>query len=176
MHNLEKSTLNESSESMGISADSSTSRFDYGKKSQTCLDLIIIQNLTCILRYTATLPNSSLMTLGKRVILTHYFDANLIHDILSGKAVTGCVHMANKIPMMWYSRKQATSETATYCSEFVSGRTCVEQVIDLENSFRHLRVPINDISYVLGDKETMINSSSYPHAKLHKRHNILSYH
>ena len=27
--------------------------------------------------------------LGKRIILTHYFDSSLIHDILSGKAVTG---------------------------------------------------------------------------------------
>ena len=65
-------------------------------------------------------------------------------------------------------------------SEFVSGRTSVEQVVDLRNSFRYLGVPINDIiidiSYVLGDNETMINSLSFPHAKLHKIHNILSYH
>ena len=77
--------------------------------------------------------------------------------------------------MMWYSKKQATTETATYGSEFVSGRTYVEEVIDLQNSFSYLGVPINDISYVFGDNETMINSSSFLHAKLHKRHNILYY-
>jgi len=78
--------------------------------------------------------------------------------------------------MMWYSKKQATSETATYGSEFVSERACVEQVVDLRNSFRYLGLPVNDISYVFGDNESMINSSSFPHAKLHKKHNILSYH
>ena len=26
--------------------------------------------------------------LGKRIVLTHYFDASLMHDVLSGKAVT----------------------------------------------------------------------------------------
>ena len=77
---------------------------------------------------------------------------------------------------MWYSKKQATSETATYGAEFVAGRTCIEQVIDLRNSLRYLGVPINDISYVFGDNETMINSSSFPHARLHKRHNILTFH
>jgi len=77
---------------------------------------------------------------------------------------------------MWYSKKQATPETATYGAEFSSGRTCVEQTVDLRHSFRYLGVPINKISYVFGDNETMINSSSFPHAKLHKRHNILSYH
>ena len=86
--------------------------------------------------------------LGNRVTFTHYFDANLMHDLLSGKAVTGCVHLANKTPIMWHSKKQATSETATYGAEFIAGRTCIEQIIDLRNTFRYLGVPINEVSYV----------------------------
>ena len=121
-------------------------------------------------------PDDAPPPLGKRVTLIHYFDVNLMHDVLSGKAVTGCIHLANKTPIMWYSKKQATSETATYGAEFVSGRTCIEQVIDLRNTFRYLGVPINDISYVFGDNETMINSASDPGARLRKRHNILSFH
>ena len=54
-----------------------------------------------------------------------------MHDVLSGKAVTGSMHFANQKPIMWYSKKQNTIETATYGVEFCSGRTCVEQVIDL---------------------------------------------
>ena len=37
-------------------------------------------------------------------------------------------------------------------------------------------VPIHDVSYVFGDNESMVNSSNFPYARLHKRHNILSYH
>ena len=77
---------------------------------------------------------------------------------------------------MWYSKKQATSETATYGAEFVSGRTCIEQIIDLRTSLRYLGIPINDISYAFGDNDAMINSASFPHARLHKRHNILTFH
>lgn len=122
------------------------------------------------------IPHDAPPPLGKRVTLIHYFDANLMHDVLSGKSVTGCIHLANKTPIMWHSKKQATSETATYGAEFSAGRTCIEQVIDLRNTFRYLGVPINETSYVFGDNESMIQSASFPYAKLHKRHNILSFH
>ena len=35
--------------------------------------------------------------LGKRIVLTHYFDANLMHDILFSKAVTGVCTFYNKL-------------------------------------------------------------------------------
>ena len=52
----------------------------------------------------------------------------------------------------------------------------VEQIIDLQNSFRYLGVPVFETSYVFGDNESQVKSSSIPYAKLNKRHNILSYH
>ena len=73
-------------------------------------------------------------------------------------------------------QEQSTPETATFGAEFISGRTCIEQIIEHWNSLRYLGVPINDISYVFGDNKFMINSSTVPHAKLHKHHNILYYH
>ncbi len=65
-----------------------------------------------------------------------------MHDVLSGKLVTGAFHMANLTPIMWYSKKQATSETATYGAEFLATRTCMEQIVDLHYSFRYLGVPV----------------------------------
>ena len=76
------------------------------------------------------IPQDAPIPYGKKVTLIHYFDANLMHDVLSGKSVTGCVHFANKTPIMWYSKKQATYETATYGSEFISRRICIEQIDD----------------------------------------------
>ena len=84
--------------------------------------------------------------------------------------------MLNSTPIDWFSKKQATVETATYGSEFVAARTCVEQIIDLCNTLRYLGVPINPTSYMFGDNESVVNSSSIPHAKLHKRHTALSFH
>ena len=86
------------------------------------------------------------------------------------------MHFANATPIEWYSKKQATVKTATYGSEFVAARTCVEQLIDLRTTLRYLGVPINVKSYMFGDNESVVNSSSVPHAKLHKRHTALSFH
>jgi hypothetical protein len=87
------------------------------------------------------IPNDALAPLGKYVTLTHYFDANLYHDML-----TGILHLMNKTPIEWYSKKQATVETATYGSEFIAARTCIDQIMDLRTSLRYLGVPVRDTS------------------------------
>ena len=113
---------------------------------------------------------------GKRVILSHYYDANLMHDVLNGKSVTGVFHLANLTPLMWYSKKQATSEIATYGAEFLAACTCMEHIVDIRNSVWYLGVPVYETSYVWGDNESQIRSSTIPYARLNKRYNILSYH
>ena len=99
-----------------------------------------------------------------------------MHDMISGRSVTGILHFLNQTPIDWYSKKQATVETATYGSEFVAGRTCVDQVVELRTSLRYLGVPIREKSYMFGDNESVVNSSVQVHAKLHKRHTMLSFH
>jgi hypothetical protein len=78
--------------------------------------------------------------------------------------------------MDWFSKKQATVKTATYGSEFVAARTCVEQTMDLRTTLRYLGVPVQGKSFMFGDNESVVGSSTKVHAKLHKRHNALSFH
>ena len=81
------------------------------------------------------LPDDAPEPSGNQLVPSHCFDANPMHDVPTGKAVTGCVHLANETPIMWFSKKQATVETATHGAEFMAGRTCIEQTIDLRNVF-----------------------------------------
>jgi hypothetical protein len=76
-------------------------------------------------------PKDAPEPLGKPVTMTHYQDANLYHDIITGRSVTAILHFLNKFPIDWYSKKQATVKTATYGSEYISARTCVNQIVDL---------------------------------------------
>jgi hypothetical protein len=122
------------------------------------------------------LPEDAPTPLGRFVTLTHFVDANLMHCMVTGRSVTGILHLANQTPIDWFSKKQATVETATYGSEFVAARTCVEQVMDLRTTLRYLGVPIRDKSYMFGDNESVVGSATKVHAKLHKRHNALSFH
>jgi hypothetical protein len=122
------------------------------------------------------IPTNAPEPLGNSVKGTSYFDANLYHDIVSGKSVTGILHFLNKTPVDWFSKLQSTVETATFGSEHIAARTCVDQIIDLRNALRHLGVPIDGPTMMFGDNETVVKGSSIPHIKLHKRHNALSYH
>ena len=122
------------------------------------------------------IPSDAPPPKGRPVTLTHYVDANLYHDCLTGRSVTGILHFINATPIDWFSKRQSTVETATYGSEFVAARTCVEQIIDLRNTLRYLGVPIRGRSWMFGDNESVVNSAAQPHAKLHKRHTALSFH
>jgi hypothetical protein len=51
--------------------------------------------------------------LGKTVDTTHV-DANLYHDLLTGRAVTGIIHHLNGTIIDWYAHKQSTVETSTW--------------------------------------------------------------
>jgi hypothetical protein len=70
------------------------------------------------------LPVGAPEPLGNHVTLSSYVDANLMHDISTGRSVTMILSLVNKTPIEWYSKKQATVETATYGSEFVAARVC----------------------------------------------------
>jgi hypothetical protein len=120
------------------------------------------------------LPEGAPDPLGNHVMLSHYVDANLMHDISMGRSVTGILHLVNKTPIKWYSKKQATVETATYGSEFVA--VCVEQIIDLRDTLRFLGVPAREKSYMFGDSKSVVDSSMQLNAKLHKRHTMLPFH
>ena len=74
------------------------------------------------------LPDDMPEPLGEAEVTTTTMDANLNHCLATGKSLTGCLHLVGKTPVDWYSKKQATVETATYGSEFVAAKTATEQI------------------------------------------------
>ena len=122
------------------------------------------------------LSHDAPIALGNSVIMTRYVDDNLYHDTLTGRSLTGVLHFLNKPLIDWVSKKQATSETGTYGSEFVAPRTYVEQIIDLSSTLRYLGVEIIGSSYMFGDNEFVVLSSTSFTTKIQKRHNTLSFH
>ena len=115
------------------------------------------------------LPDEMPDPLGEPVTTTTTMDANLNHCLATGKSLTGCLHFVNKTPVDWYSKKQATVETATYGSEFVAAKTATEQIMDIRPTVRYLGAPI-------GDNRSVVTSATLPHSTLTKRHNILAFH
>ena len=114
--------------------------------------------------------------MGKPVVTTTHVDANLYHDYVTGRSVTGVLHFLNKTPTEWFAKKQATVETATYGSEFVAARHAVEQILGIRTTLRYLGVPIQGESRLFGDNGSVVTNASAPHSQLKKRHHALSYH
>ena len=121
------------------------------------------------------LPDDMPEPLGESVTTTTTMDANLNHCLATGKSLTGCLHFVNKTPVDWYSKKQATVETATYGSEFVAAKTATEQIMDIRQTLRYLGAPITTKSFLFGDNRSVVTSATLPHSTLTKRHNILAF-
>jgi hypothetical protein len=122
---------------------------------------------------TQLIPHDAPEPLGNYGTLTHYVDANLMHDVMTGRSVTDIHYIVNKTPIDWFSKKQATVESAMYGQEFVAARICVEQIIDLRISLRYLGVTICSKSNLFGENESLVDNSMQGHTKLHKHHNSI---
>ena len=112
---------------------------------------------------------------GATVDTITYVDANLYHNMLTGRSVSGILHLLGKTPIDWFAKLQNTVETSTYGSEFVAARIATEQIMDLRNTLRYMGVPVGR-SVMFGDSKVVLASSTLPHSQLKKRHNALSYH
>jgi hypothetical protein len=122
------------------------------------------------------IPKDVPKALGRSVVTYSYFDANLYHDLLTGRAMTGVLHFVNQTLYDWHTKKQATVETATYGSEFSAGRTCVEGVMDMRLTLRYMGVPIEGRTRIFGDNQSMVITSTIPFSAIKKRHNALAIH
>jgi hypothetical protein len=103
-------------------------------------------------------------------------DANLYHDLVTGRSVTGLLHFLNKTPIDWFSKLQTTVATATYGSESTAARTCIDQVVDMRTTLRHMGVEVYGPAYVFGDNLSVIMNGSIPHSTLQKRWHMLAHH
>ena len=122
------------------------------------------------------IPNNCPKPLGKSVTSTTNLNANLLHCLETCASLTSCLHFCNQTPTDWYSKKQATVETAAYGSEFVVAKTATGQIMDLRYTLRYLGVPVKSTSYMFGDNRSIVTGVTLPHSTLSKINNTLAFH
>ncbi len=122
------------------------------------------------------LPQDAPPAKGPSIKTTTYCDANLYHCQVTGRALSGILHFLNGTPVDWFCKRQDTVETATYGSEFVVARIATEQIIDLRNTMRYLGVNVDGPSFMFGDNQSVVTSSTIPSSVLNKRSSALCYH
>ena len=65
-------------------------------------------------------PHNAPAPLGNHEVTIRYHDENLFHDVITGRSVSGVLHVLNNAPIDWCSKKQFTVETATCGLEYSS--------------------------------------------------------
>ena len=121
------------------------------------------RNNNCSVAFTISIcpPLTSTPTArGKPVLMTSFVDANLMHDLLSGKSVTGVLHFFNKTPIDWFTKKQNTVETATFGFENNAARKAVEQIKANKLTLMLLGVPLQGAPILLGDNKSVVDSDT----------------
>ena len=108
--------------------------------------------------------------------ISSFVDACLGYCKVTGKSITGIIHLVNQTPVKFFCKLQNTVETTTYGSEFVAAKQCAEQVRELQETLRMMGIPIEKSAWMLGDNCLVITSSTIPSSTLKKRHQSLSYH
>jgi hypothetical protein len=99
---------------------------------------------------------------GNPVWQSGWFDANLQHDMVTSRSAMGTFHMVQNTVVASSSKHQSTVETATYATEFIAGRTCLDEAIALRYELWMLGVPLDGPVWMFDDNQLMINSSSEP--------------
>ena len=80
---------------------------------------------------------------GKPVRLSSFFNANLMHDAVTGRSASGVLEFINQTPINWFSKRQGQVETATYGSEFMVAQQTTKRMIDLQYTLRSFGVPLD---------------------------------
>jgi len=92
--------------------------------------------------------------------------------------VTGVIHTSHQqeTPFDWFYKTHGVVNTATFGAESTAARTAIEQMRSRKMTLMYLGVPVVGPSVLFGDNKPIVNTTSKPHGKLHKRHLMLSYH
>ncbi|KAI2513608.1 Reverse transcriptase (RNA-dependent DNA polymerase) [Fragilaria crotonensis] len=113
---------------------------------------------------------------GPELLTSVFFDADHAHDHLTRRSISGIVVFVGSTPVIWQSKRQGCIATSTYCAEFVSMRSAVEEAILIIYMLRCLGVPVSTPTALYGDNFGVIQSAEIPEGELKKKHIAISYH
>ncbi|CAJ1938126.1 unnamed protein product [Cylindrotheca closterium] len=109
---------------------------------------------------------------GKPVQTSVFFDANLAHDLVTRRSITGLLVYVGSTLVSWTSNRQVCIASSTYCSEFIAMRAATEEAIYALFTGCSCRGAYQFTCDNLG----VIQSAAMKDADLKKKHVAISYH
>ena len=113
---------------------------------------------------------------GHAVSMSAFVDANHAGNVVTRRSHTGIIIFLQNAPILWYSKRQNTVESATFGSEFVALRVCKDLIVSMRYKLRMFGVPIDGPANVFCDNRGVVKNASVPESTLQKKHNAINYH
>jgi hypothetical protein len=120
-------------------------------------------------------PNAPLLR-GLPVLLSAFCDADHAGCRVTQRSHNGILIFIQGEPVIWYSKRQNTVESAVFGSEFIALKIAVEQIEGLRYKLRMMGVPIDGPANVYCDSKSVFKNAAFPESTLKKKHNAISYH
>jgi hypothetical protein len=122
------------------------------------------------------IPPNAPEALGHAVSTTCYVDADHAGCRVTRRSQTGIIVYMQKAPVVWYSKRQNTVESATFGSEFIALKTAIDHIDALRYKLRMFGIPLNGPTSVFCDNESVVKSAVYSESTLKRKHTSIAYH
>jgi hypothetical protein len=114
--------------------------------------------------------------LGHAVTTTCFVDADHAGCKVTRRLQTGIILYVNKAPIMWYSKRPNTVESATFGSEFIALKTAIDQIDALHYKLCMFGIPLNGPTSVFCDNEVVVLNAMHAESTLRRKHTSIDYH
>ena len=122
------------------------------------------------------IPHDIPKPLGKHVQTTHYVDANLHHDLATGKAVTAALHFLNQAPIDAYTKENLQLKLQPMDLNLLLQGQQLTRSLTFAQPCNILEFPSETRVTCFGDNRSVVTSSTIPNSTISKRHHLASYH
>ena len=113
---------------------------------------------------------------GKEVDLRLFVDSDHAGDKMTRRSRTGFLIYMNMSPIVWFSKRQPTIETAVFGAEFVAMKNGMETCRGLRYKLRMMGVQLSGPTFIYGDNMSVIHNTQRPESCLRKKSNSICYH
>jgi hypothetical protein len=103
-------------------------------------------------------------------------DSDHAGNVVTRRSHTGILIFVQNAPIIWFSKRQNTVESATFGSELVALRVCKDLLVALRYKLRCFGVRVEGPSNVFCDNRGVVKNTSIPESTLSKKHNAINYH
>ena len=114
--------------------------------------------------------------LGKAMKMACFVDSNHAGNVVTRRSQTGIMIFLQNAPILPYSKRQNTVESATFGSELVAMRVARDLIVAMRIKLKCFGIPIDGPCDVFCDNEAVFKNASRPESTLTKKHNAINYH